>query len=455
MKDYGFLGADVSKGMCNFVLQDFQGKELEPNFQLDDNQSGHETLFKLLKEFRRSHKLVKIVIGLESTGGYENNWYVRLRRECKALGLEVYRINPKRIYHEAKSEGRRTIDDGVSARVIAGYISKNYGKLPRTNDASQATDAGLESLRRFHKYIGSLIKQNVRNKNSLEKLLYQTMPELLTLKGDKFPTWFLDLLISYPTKSMILNAEYEGLTSIKHITKQKAKAILESVKQSIGGLDSYCEQNVVRAQAEDIKRLNQKVKSLKEELRKAASIKLEKQIKLLTSIRGIGEDTAVGILLELGDLNRFSTARNLVAFWGINPTFKQSGDKKIYIGMSKDGSPRARALLFFAAMNVMIHEPYFKALYAKQMKKGKSHCDALGVLMSKLTRIIYGVLKNDSVFEAGVDRFNQEKKPIESKSKVKPESRINMQRRYQEMESDAPISWRQRKKRRQETSALS
>ena len=269
MKDYGFLGADVSKGMCNFVLQNFQGEELEPNFQLDDNRNGHQSLFKLLTEFKRRHKLAKIIIGLESTGGYENNWYIGLRRQSKAVGLEVYRINPKRIFHEAKSEGRRTIDDGVSAQVIAGYISKNYGKLAKTNSESQPIHTELIGLRRFHKYISSLIRQNTRSKNSLEKLLYQTMPELLSFKGAKYPTWFLELLIKYPSKSKILSAGHEGLTSINRITEEKAKAIFRSLKQSVGAIDTSIEQNVIRAQAEDIKELSNKIKSLKKELQQA------------------------------------------------------------------------------------------------------------------------------------------------------------------------------------------
>ncbi len=73
MKNYGFLGADVSKGMCNFVLVNGTGDELESNFQLDDNREGHKMLDTLVKVFRGRHRLTKIIIGLESTGGYENN----------------------------------------------------------------------------------------------------------------------------------------------------------------------------------------------------------------------------------------------------------------------------------------------------------------------------------------------------------------------------------------------
>ena len=72
LKKLGFLGGDVSKGTCNFVLQDEDGAELEANFQLDDNRPGHQKLYELIKRFKQDYRMEKVVIGLESTGGYEN-----------------------------------------------------------------------------------------------------------------------------------------------------------------------------------------------------------------------------------------------------------------------------------------------------------------------------------------------------------------------------------------------
>ena len=107
MQSIGFLGGDVSKGRCDFVLFDYQGSTLEDTFQLDDNRSGHSALYEVIKKAKQQFKLKKIIVGLESTGGYENNWYIGLREKSKSLKLEVFRVNPKRIFHEAKTEGRR------------------------------------------------------------------------------------------------------------------------------------------------------------------------------------------------------------------------------------------------------------------------------------------------------------------------------------------------------------
>lgn len=116
--------------------------------------------------------------------------------------------------------------------------------------------------------------------------------------------------------------------------------------------------------------------------------------------------------------------------------------------MSKDGSAHARAVLFKAAENVVNYEPYFKAIYEKQKLKGKGHRQAIGVIMSKLTRVIYGMLKTKSFYDPGVDAYNQIKKPINVKMEVSQNR--NTERRHQELDLEAPISSMQKRKRKQE-----
>ena len=449
MQNYGFLGIDVSKGMSNFVLCDFSGQVLEDNFQLDDNYQGHKSLIELVKEWKRSHELVKIIVGLESTGGYENNWYNALKGQSRKLGLEVFRINPKRIYFESKTEGRRSITDGVSALIIANYLRKNYGHQDLSPDRLKQVDSANDSARKLYKYVESLIKQSTRTKNTLEKLLYTYIPELLGLKPEKYTRWFLEMLHRYPSISDILNADVEGLAEIRFLSKIKAKQIIDALNQSVGEQADQYIQMAIREQVDDILRLEAKIKKVKKALAEQVKETQQESLEILTSIPGIGIDTGVSMLLEMGDLGRFEKGGNLVAFWGINPTIKQSGDRKYKMRMSKQGSPTARAILYMGAQNVVLHGPYFKAIYAKQRQKGKSHNEALGVVMSKLTRIAFGMLKNKKEFDSGIDVLNKTKQPKKEGSK----KLLSKERRYQNETEIAPISRRQKQKRKQGQSA--
>jgi len=340
MQKYGFLGNDVSKGFADFKLLDAQGNTLEKVFQLDDNQAGRDKLEELIEGFLKTHQLEKIVIGIESTGGYENNWYNNLRSKQEKLAIEVFRINPRNIHHQYKVENKLSIDDGVSAEVIASYLRKNYGHndlSPKRLNPSQNQD----SKRRLHKYIESQVRQNVRTKNQLEKLLYSYLPELLTIKPEKYTNWFLDLLMAYPSKKAILSAGIEGLTKIKYLTKEKAEELISSLQTSGRATSDPITMLTIESMATDIQNLTKKIKKLRASLAEQCreSEQMSKQIDIICSIGGIAVDTAVGFLLEMVDIKRFEKAGNLVAFWGINPCFKQSGDKSWKSKMSKQGSP--------------------------------------------------------------------------------------------------------------------
>ena len=70
-----YLGIDASKGYADFVLVNEQQVPVANGFQLDDTASGHHHLLTYLHEFVTAHPNVTISAALESTGGYENNWY--------------------------------------------------------------------------------------------------------------------------------------------------------------------------------------------------------------------------------------------------------------------------------------------------------------------------------------------------------------------------------------------
>ncbi|PXF59154.1 MAG: hypothetical protein C4B58_04375 [Deltaproteobacteria bacterium] len=70
-----YLGADVSKGYADFVILDSRKQPVEKNFQMDDRFPGHCQLYDMLDNFYQNHPDSKIYAAVESTGGYENNWF--------------------------------------------------------------------------------------------------------------------------------------------------------------------------------------------------------------------------------------------------------------------------------------------------------------------------------------------------------------------------------------------
>ena len=105
------------------------------------------------------------------------------------------------------------------------------------------------------------------------------------------------------------------------------------------------------------------------------------------------------ILGEIGDIHRFSKPRQLLAYAGLDPSVKQSGNfNASHTRMSKRGSKVLRFALMNAAHNVVKNNATFKAYYDKKMAEGRTHYNALGHCAGKLVRIIWKMMTDDVDF---------------------------------------------------------
>lgn len=433
-----YLGIDISKGYADFCMLDSEKRMMDPVFQLDDNRRGHEHLSQYLDQ--QVGTGAKIICGLESTGGYEQNWLNLLKKLSKRYPLEVYKLNPKGVKHQIESTLQRTITDGISARGIAEYLVNNYFVCKPKWDKNTHHKEGVTTRQHFYNLVMGLIKQQTARFNQLEKLIYQIFPELISDCKHGIPNWMIRLLIAYPGVSAIKRAQVRGIDAIKGISLSKAQRIKQMARESISSVSDEFQEVMIRTLAQDIHYHQNRIDQLKDQL--VASAKND-QTDLICSIRGIADWTAVAIFLLLGDISRFEGTDQLASFFGIHPRFKQSGDGKWGIRMSKQGNPAMRAVLYIAANNAVLHEPYFRSLYHHYSSKGKKHRAVMGIIMHKLLRIIYGMLKNKQSFNASVDEANK------SKVVSAPGKNISAKaRRYQPLTEAAPISRSNHKKRR-------
>jgi transposase len=122
---------------------------------------------------------------------------------------------------------------------------------------------------------------------------------------------------------------------------------------------------------------------------------LSKNYDLLVSIPGIGSLTAIGLLANLPEMDRFNHAKQLAAFAGLNPVIRESGSSVRSRGsISKYGSKHLRNLLFYPAMTAMRYNKTLNA-FSQNLRKNKK-CGKVVVVavMRKLLHIIFGILKS-------------------------------------------------------------
>jgi len=127
---------------------------------------------------------------------------------------------------------------------------------------------------------------------------------------------------------------------------------------------------------------------------------LQKSVRLLCSIDGIGRMVAVTILSEVPAISAFARARDVAAFAGLTPCLTESGTSVRRRGrMSKEGSALLRKMLYMAALQaVKRHNNAFHKTYLAFVARGKAKMCALGAIMHKLMRVAFGVLKHQTPF---------------------------------------------------------
>ncbi|MEO8233306.1 MAG: IS110 family transposase [Ignavibacteriota bacterium] len=430
-----YLGGDVSKGYCDFIILDKKKEVVEQGFQLDDTKENHLKLYNILNELLKKDSNSKIYAGFESTGGYENNWVKSIQNFRYKLDIQVARLNPYGVNHSSKANMERIITDQISARNVAEYLI-NYEKKVRFIE-----DDYYSSVRRQWKYISLLKKQRAQIYCQLESLLYSSFPEILTYCKEGFPNWVLVLLKSYPTSKKASRARVETLSKIPYVSKLKAKAVISKAKQSVASSDDLASEITIQSMVEQIINLSQAIERHKTLMINSVSEERLPEVKILTSFKGIAEYSAIGLLIEIGFLERFATCKKLVSYFGLHPVFKKSGDGTYAMRMSKKGRSEPRNILYNVALTAIRDNQRIREIYIRYLKKGMCKMAAIGAIMHKILRIVYGMLKNNEVYNPDKDRNNSE---LKTELKIK---RIDKTRRFKAYDSKAPISRRQTKKR--------
>lgn len=185
-----------------------------------------------------------------------------------------------------------------------------------------------------------------------------------------------------------------GLQALKkerdRLKNQRERASHEAVADSLG--------RVLETLEDQIKELEGKID---------AHIKgtpaLNEQCELLETIPGVGRLTAMRVVAELGDTERFESARQAAAYAGLVPSHHESGTSvRRRSRLSKVGCGRLRKALYFPAITALRCNAAIRAFGNRLAERGKARMVIVGAAMRKLLHICYGVLKTGRPFDASL-----------------------------------------------------
>lgn len=384
------IGIDIAKRNHEAVIITEDGQVVRKSFNFRNNCTGYNLL---LEQVRKQTKVKsQIIFAMEPTAHYWLALYARLMKD----GYSVMVLNPIQSHSLRELYIRKAKTDARDCLIIADLV--RFGRCQASN-VPQDKILALRELCRSRAY---LIDVAADLKRKLIALLDRTFPEYESLFESLFGKSSVAVLRKYPTPHKIKNAHLEKLTEILwdssggHFGEWKARQLKEAACNSFG-IEDTCGvySSLLCVFLEQILSLTEQATAIEKQI---ASLLREFDTQL-TSIPGVGIVLAATILSEIGDISRFSSADKLLAYAGLDPTVRQSGEfKSSQNRMSKRGSPYLRRAIWLASTSAVQFDPMFRAYYEKKRSEGLHYMNVIGHVSRKMTAVIFAVLRDSQPY---------------------------------------------------------
>ena len=189
--------------------------------------------------------------------------------------------------------------------------------------------------------------------------------------------------------------ELKDLIKLLDMLKEQLIQLKNQLHSTQGSLAKKSIKKYIKELEQKIKRIEKQVADLIEK-----DESLNKQMTLMTSIKGVGKNTAYKILAQIADIHSFKKAKQFAAYIGVSPKQHQSGKFLGRTTISRIGDARLRKAIYMAAL---VAKRFNRALqpFVKRLElRGKSPKSIVCAVMRKLVHLIFGVLKNNRPFDS-------------------------------------------------------
>jgi transposase len=284
--------------------------------------------------------------------GFSGFWAAR---ELNRIGIHCIVTHPADV--PTKQKERLNKNDRVDSKKLARSLSN--GDL----EAIYIPDRIAEEYRSLNRYRFQTIKDQTRLKNRIKSKLHYygiTIPNQFEDRrwSGKFINWLL---------------------SIKFNTKFAQFSFNDLVKQLV----------------ETRKRLTEILKTMRIMAKEVISFSLI--VPFFLTVPGIGFITAMTLLTEIIDMNRFKTLESLAAFVGLIPSIQSSDEKEKNLGISDRRNKYLRTILVEAAWIAVKKDPALTMKFAKLSQRMNNNKAIVRIAKMLLSRIRY-VWKNQKPY---------------------------------------------------------
>ncbi|MES9856174.1 MAG: transposase [Sedimenticola sp.] len=325
---------------------------------------------------------------MEPSGTYGDS----LRHYLRGLGVEVYRISPKRVHDAAE------VFDGVPSLHDA-KAAYNIGRL-HLEGISQLWQEHSEHRRDQHALIAELDLyrgEETANLNRLGAMISRHWPELEHI-SELNGSGVLHLITTYGSPQAVCNDREAAEVLLRHIRRgfgtDRIHAILDSAEDTLGIPCTEGECHLLQTLGNELLRTHKQLRQLGHQIN--SQVKNDAELQTIGSL--VGNATSLVLESTLGSPLNYPNPHAYVKAMGLNLKEHSSGKHKGKLKITKRGPGKARYYLYFSAMRLTQSDPVVHAWYRKKVQRdGKlPRFNALVAVMRKVAMAVWHVARGES-----------------------------------------------------------
>ncbi|NME72992.1 IS110 family RNA-guided transposase [Flammeovirga aprica] len=282
--------------------------------------------------------------------------------------------------------------------------TKGFGEIEKS--ITKSTTIVLEATGVYHYNLCSyfFLKGYTIKVVNPTAIKYYGMSKLKRDKTDKIDA---RLIYDYG-KNMILSQDVKVHNWRKpSVSSLKRQQLLSMIQLETKHLNAYSSQyhsfkNCNDTSQEIFDWLQDKIQAVEEviadyekELNKLNTEEDKSFLKLVKTISGIGDKSAMVFLHTFQQFTNFESAKQVICYLGTNPREYESGSSvKKYKGISKMGVKDARKILYMAALSAKKYNTACRSLYKRLRERGKKHKQAMVAVINKLVKQAFAIVKS-------------------------------------------------------------
>jgi len=258
----------------------------------------------------------------------------------------------------------------------------------------------MEATGYYHYRLAQFLYKNevivsVVNPLSIKRFIQMKLAKVKTDKSDAKAICEYAMINEVPLYSALTEVQSECLqlfrlmeVYLKHRTATKNKMHGE---ETLGIPSKF----VYRSLRRNRKHLDNEIQAIEQKILSLVKEDQQQQLSLLTSVPGIGQKTALFLIVITDGFSKFENASQLCSYVGITPTIRESGSSvRGRARISKVGNKKLRNLLFLCSFNACKHNKACRELYERIINKGKSKKLALIAVANKLLKQCFAIAKS-------------------------------------------------------------